>query len=119
MNSLLFVGACLGHTALMASLLSRWYALPLPRLMLSGARALVALTTIGGPLWLWMLFGFDVVQAWRSGPALALYLSICWIIGLGIVPGLTILRLLQKRPLSLLSNHTRTLDVAQKLKYKP
>src|ERR1700757_4654175 len=108
MNFFLFLGACLGHTALLAFLLSRWYALPLPRLMLSGARALAALATIAGPLWLWILFRFDVAQAWRSGPALGLYLSMCWIIGLGVVPGLTIIRLLKKQPRLLLSNHTRT-----------
>jgi uncharacterized protein len=119
MNFFLFLGACLGHTALLAFLLSRWYALPLPRLMLSGARALAALATIAGPLWLWILFRFDVAQAWRSGPLLTVYLSMCWIIGLGVVPGLTIIRLLKKQSHLLLGNHTRTLDVARELKYKP
>ena len=119
MNFFLFVGACLGHAALLVFLLSRWYALPLPRLMLSGFRAFVALATVGGPLWFWILFGFDVMQAWHSGPVLAIYLSTCWIIGLGIVPSLTIIRLLRKRPQALVSNHTRTLDVAKDLGYKP
>jgi len=119
MNFLLFVGACVGHTALLVFLLSRWYALPLPRKMLSGFRALVALAVVGGPLWLCIAFGLDVVHAWRSGPALAAYLSMCWIIGLAVVPGVTILRLLRKRPQALLSNHTHTLDVARELGYKP
>src|SRR5258708_19987217 len=119
MNFFLFVGACLGHAALLVFLLSRWYALPLPRLMLSGFRAFVALATVIGPVWLWILFGFDVMQAWHSGPVLAIYLSTCWIIGLGIVPSLTIIRLLRKRPQALVSNHTRTLDVAKHLGYNP
>src|SRR5260370_25975631 len=119
MNFFLFVGACLGHAALLVVLLRRWYALPLPRLMLSAVRAFVALATVVGAVWLWILFGFDVMQAWHSGPVLAIYLSTCWIIGLGIVPSLTIIRLLRKRPQALVSNHTRTLDVAKHLGYKP
>jgi predicted MPP superfamily phosphohydrolase len=119
MNFILFLGACVGHTAMLVFLLSRWYALPLPRKLLSGFRALVALAVVGVPLWLWAVFGMDLVQAWRSGPALAVYLSACWIIGLGVIPGLTILRLLRKKPQALLSNHTRTLDVANELGYKP
>src|SRR5262249_26213729 len=115
MNFLLFVGAWLGHAALLVFLLSRLYALPLPRKMLSGFRAFVALAVVGGPLWFCTVFGFDLVQAWRSGPALAVYLSMCWIIGFMVVPGLTLYRLLRKRPQALLSNHTRTLDVAKTL----
>src|SRR5713101_3084625 len=115
MNFLLFVGACVGHVALLVFLLSRWYALPLPRMMLRGFRALVAVAIAGGPLWLLAVYGLDVVHAWRSGPALAVYLSMCWIIGLGIVPGQTIIRLLRRRPQALLNNHTRTLNVAHEL----
>jgi predicted MPP superfamily phosphohydrolase len=119
MSFLLFVGACMGHAALLVFLLSRWYALPLPRKMLSGFRAFVAVAVVGGPLWFWAVFGFDLVQAWRSGPVLAVYLLMCWIIGFMVVPGLTLYRLLRKRPQALLSNHTRTLDVAKNLGYKP
>jgi uncharacterized protein len=119
MNFLLFIGACVGHVALLIFLLSRWYALPLPRMMLRGFRALVAVAIAVGPPWLLTVFGLDVVHAWRSGPVMAIYLSTCWIIGLGIVPSLTIYRLLRKRPQALLGNHTRTLDVAHELGYKP
>ena len=66
-----------------------------------------------------MIFGFNVNLAWRSEPVLAIYLTICWIIGLAFVPGLTVIRLLRRRPQALLSNHTRMLDVALELGYKP
>jgi predicted MPP superfamily phosphohydrolase len=68
---------------------------------------------------LWSVFGFDVSKAWQSGSALAICLMICLIIGLGIVPGLTLFRLMKKRPRAVLSNHTRTIDVAKDLGYKP
>lgn len=119
MNFFLFCGAWVGHTALLVSLLNRWYALPLPRITLSGFRALVALAIVGGPIWMWTYFGFDVIRAWRSEPALTAYLTICWTIGLVFVPGLTLLSQLRRQPQALLSNHTRTLDVARELGYKP
>src|SRR5438046_10186665 len=110
MNLLLFVGACMGHTALLVFLLSRWYALPLPRKMLSGFRALVALADVGGPLWLCIAFGLDVVHAWRSGPALAAYLSMCWIIGLAVVPAVTVWRLVRKRQQAIIIRRQRSRD---------
>ncbi len=119
MNFFLFCGACMGHAALWIFLLNRWYALPLPRITLSGFRALVALCLLGCPIWLWSVFGFDVSRAWHSGSALATYLVICWIIGLALVPGLTLFRWMQNRPRAVLSNHTRTVDVARELGYKP
>src|SRR6516225_146651 len=108
MSFLLFISAWVGHAALLIFLLSRWYALPLPKILLRGFRAFVALAILGGAVWLWTIFGFDGIQAWRSGPALAVHLSICWIIGLGMVPLLTVFRLLRRQPQPLLSNHTRT-----------
>jgi predicted MPP superfamily phosphohydrolase len=87
--------------------------------MLSGFRAAVALGILGSPILLGYGFGFDMSRAWNFVPPLTIYLAICWIIGFGIVPGLTILRLLKKRPLALLSNHTRTIDFARQLGYKP
>jgi predicted MPP superfamily phosphohydrolase len=119
MNLFLFFSAWLGHIGLLVFFLNRAYALPLPRSLLSGFRALVAFAVVGGPACFWISFGFDVNLAWRSHPILAIYLTISWIIGLGFVPGLTIIRLLRKRPQALLSNHTRMLDVASDLGYKP
>jgi uncharacterized protein len=119
MNFILFCGAWIGHMALLAFLLNRWYALPLPRLMLSGFRALVAVLMVAFPIWLWAAFHFHMRLAWQSGWPPAIYLTICWIIGLGFVPGLTMVRLLKNRPRALLSNHTRTVNVAHELGYKP
>ena len=119
MQFFLFFGAWLGHMGLLVFSLNRAYALPLPRKLLSGYRALVALGIVGLPAWFWMSFGFDVNLAWRSHSVLAIYLTICWILGLGFIPGLTVVRLLRKRSRALLSNHTHTLDVALELGYKP
>src|SRR5438552_10058738 len=66
MNFILFCGAWLGHMALLVFVLNRWYALPLPRLMLSGFRALVALLILAFPIWLWMAIGFNTNLAWQS-----------------------------------------------------
>jgi predicted MPP superfamily phosphohydrolase len=119
MNFFFYCGVCLGHTALLVFLLNRWYALPLPRLMLSGFRATVGASVLAGPIWLWSRFGFDIGQAWDFGPALDIYLKICLVIGFGLLPGLTIWRLVRRRPALVLSNHTRTVDVAQELDHKP
>jgi predicted MPP superfamily phosphohydrolase len=127
MSFLLFVSACVGHTAFLVFLLSRWYALPLPRIMLRGFRAFVALAIVGGPLWLVASGQWPVASGARANFSslatshwpLATYLLVCWVIGLGIVPSLVTFRLLQKQPQALLSNHTRTLNVAEELGYKP
>ena len=119
MNFILFCGAWLGHMALLVFILNRWYALPLPRLMLSGFRALVALSILAFPIWLWAAFGFHMTLARQSSWPAAIYLTICWIIGLGLVPGMTMIRLLRKRPHALVSNHTRIVNIARDLGYKP
>jgi hypothetical protein len=119
MNFILFCGAWVGHMALLVFMLNRWYALALPRLTLSGFRAFVALSILAFPIWMWAAFGFHMSLAWQSNWPAAIYLTVCWITGLGLVPGLTLSRWLKKRPRVLLSNHTRTIDVARDLGYKP
>jgi predicted MPP superfamily phosphohydrolase len=119
MNFILFCGAWVGHMAVLVFMLNRWYALPLPRLMLSGFRAFVALLIVAFPIWSWTAFDLDMRLAWQSSWSGAVYLTICWIFGLGLVPGLTMVRLLKKRPQVILSNHTRTANIARELGYKP
>src|SRR5262249_51984958 len=43
----------------------------------------------------------------------------CAAVGIGVVPSITLVRSLRRRPTVLLSNHTQTLNVAERLGYKP
>jgi predicted MPP superfamily phosphohydrolase len=125
LESVLFAGACLGHTVLLIFGLNWLYGLPLPPKPQKVLRLLNGLTILAGPVALWSLTRGDLTNVLASPPGfdgqtlLAAYLSACWVVGLAVFPAVTLGRLLRRRPAALLSNHTQTVDVAARLGYKP
>ncbi|MBL8798446.1 MAG: metallophosphoesterase [Planctomycetia bacterium] len=121
---LLFVGVCAGHLALLSVSLNVWYGHPFPKTFLSIQRKLHTLLVPVGLVALWALYGFNPAAAWNPPPTgwdvvPAIYVLCCIVMGLVVLPLATAARVLRRLPALLLSNHTQTIDVAQKLGYKP
>ncbi|HEV3263827.1 MAG TPA: metallophosphoesterase [Gemmataceae bacterium] len=122
---LLFAGACTGHAVLCVAGLNWLFGQALPRWLLKAIRGLDSLLILSGPVVFWATFGFDLTPArllhqetaWRT--ALAAYGLLCWATGFGMLPVVTIRRLLRRQPAALLSNHTNTVDVSARLGFKP
>jgi predicted MPP superfamily phosphohydrolase len=119
---MLFLGACLGHAVLMISALNCLYGLALPHKLLSVTRKLDGLVVLAGPVVFWFAFGFHLeagTEAARHHPLVYSYFMVCWVLGLGVFPVVTVLRLLRRPPAALVTNDTQTVDVAKELGYKP
>jgi hypothetical protein len=121
---LLFAGAVAGHLAILSVSLNIWYGHPLPRRLLSGLRKLHTLLVPVGPIAFLGFYGPDLAAAWQPEPRswsvlLALYVQACWVVGLVVLPIMTVVRLLQRVPPALRSNHTQTVAIAAQLGYKP
>src|SRR2546430_9610245 len=52
-------------------------------------------------------YGLDLASAPSVYSALGLYVWLCWVVGLAVVPAITLQRLLRRQPALLLSNHIR------------
>jgi predicted MPP superfamily phosphohydrolase len=124
--SLIFsFGAGIGHIAILSYSNNWWFAHPLHRRFLAGLRLFHGLLVLAGLVIIVRLYPFVplVNDSWTSDSAGwwigSAYLLACAGVGLGIVPVLTIWRLVRPRPASLLSNHTVTRDLAAELGYKP
>lgn len=120
----LFVGAIIGHTAILVKSVNWWYSHAIPHRILGGVRFLHGLLVLAGIYAFGRVFGLDLsslrepkgLPAWQQ--ALALYLTACAAVGLVYLPALTAARLL-RRPRVLAANHTVTVDVARALGYRP
>jgi predicted MPP superfamily phosphohydrolase len=120
----LLFGAIVGHLAILSVSLNLWYGHPLAKPLLSMLRRLHTMLVPTGLLVLFLLYGFDLSRAWVPPPVgwhilPAIYVLACWVVGLAVLPAMTLLRVLRRLPIALLSNHTRTVDVAAHLGYKP
>jgi predicted MPP superfamily phosphohydrolase len=119
----LWIGACVGHVAILAYSLNRWYGRPLPHLFLRKVRLFHGVLVLSGWLaftWSWWL-GWPVI-AGSSANYLsfsALYLFLCLGVGFVVVPLSTLGRHMRPRPGFLESNHTQTVDVRAELGYRP
>lgn len=122
---LLFAGAVVGHTALVVYAVNYWYGLHLPRKVHSVFREVCGLLVAAWPFFLYWQFGLDLRAAWTipsddpGRTLLAAYLAVCWIMGLGVFPGITLYRLLRPCPAALVAHQERTVDVAAELGYRP
>ncbi len=121
---LLLLGALAGHLAILSVSLNIWYGHPLPKTFLSLMRKLHTLLVVAGPVAFVLGYGLDPFAVWQPMPTgwmvlPALYLLSCWVVGLGVLPVITAIRLMSQRPAALLSNHTETVDVAKHLGRKP
>src|SRR5438270_3438806 len=123
-GAILFLAACIGHTALCAYCLNCWYGYPLPRRFLFCVRQLHGLLVVAFPILLWRIFRFDlgapIVRESQSvgQTLLSAYIVVCWTIAFGVLPAITLSRR-WRRLASLVSNHTRTIDICTRLDYQP
>jgi predicted MPP superfamily phosphohydrolase len=121
---ILFLGACVGHTAIWVFSQNWWFGLALPHRFLGWWRNVHGLVVVGGWIFFFQTLGLHFHEVWPSEStnwwrgALALYAVLCWTIAFGLLPWSTMRRML-RRPQALAANHTRTLDVASQLGYKP
>jgi predicted MPP superfamily phosphohydrolase len=121
----LWLGACVGHTALMVFWLNWLYGCHLPQKLLKAARKIDALLILAGPAFWWFALAVPTQErlglSWNGPGAIlvSLYAILCWTAGFVVAPVATLLFRLRRRARPLLSNHTATVDVAAELGYKP
>lgn len=114
----LFLGSCLGHTAILVHNINWWYGVPIPRLVQKLFRFVYGLAVLAWPVVLWQRYGLNLTAAFLDMP-LGLYVTLTCAIGLCVLPVITIRRLLRGRPETVLSNHARIVDVAAQLGQRP
>jgi predicted MPP superfamily phosphohydrolase len=120
----LFLGAGVGHAAIIIRHMNWWYGLPLPRKLVHGAHVVLVLLCLAGLALLHRVFGWDFSRVldhadqtgWHA--LLASYVCVCWLVGFGVLPVLTCRRL-WRRPALLISNHSRVVDIADRLGSPP
>ncbi|HEY2412553.1 MAG TPA: metallophosphoesterase [Pirellulaceae bacterium] len=115
--------ACIGHFAICVWLFNRLHALGWPRPLvksLEKALLLVALVV----LFLTMLFPIVTSPLGRSAigighSLLSVYVTLCWLACLLIIPLWLIPKLLERTPAALLSNDTTVINIADRLGFRP
>lgn len=125
MRLLLCVGASTGHASLLIFFLNWLYGHALPRDCLRCVRRTIYGLILTSPVAFW--FVYEAASSARAArtetsplrTVLVGYGNFCCIIGLGLMPAITLRRLLRRPPAALVSNHTNTIDVAGALKYPP
>jgi predicted MPP superfamily phosphohydrolase len=121
---LLFLTAVAGHAILVIASHNWWYGGSLSRRATDSIQAAHALLLLAGPVVFWFAFDWDATAypngSWQAVllGCLAVYQFVCQLVVVPFV-GLTVWRLVRPRPAALESNHTRTVDVAAQLGYKP
>jgi uncharacterized protein len=121
---ILFVGASIGHTAILAYSNNWWFAHNLPHRFLSNLRLFHGLLIVAGIVAFALSYPGEQwdFAVWLGGSAARIvghgYLLGCAAIGLIWVPYLTLYRL-RRRPAVLLSNDSRSVDLACDLGYRP
>lgn len=119
---LFFLGACAGHAVLVVMHMNCLYGRPLPRRLLRYLRRFCELLCFSGPVLFLYAVGWWHVAPADWPPAVHLlytYGLCCLVLGLGLLPALTLVRWLRDKPRALLSNHTDIVDVAKELGYRP
>jgi predicted MPP superfamily phosphohydrolase len=119
----LFLTAVAGHAILVIGSHNRWYGSGLHRKVIDVIQTSHALLMLAGPAAFWLLVGFDLsplLRPWESPHLLpiAVYAYLCWAAVLGFLL-ITAWRVVRPKAAALESNHTRTVDVAKVLGYKP
>jgi predicted MPP superfamily phosphohydrolase len=122
-SAMLFAVTCVGHLCIILASHNRWYGSALHKRAVDVIQGLHAMVLFGGPLAVWWLIGFDfdkLVEApnptWKV--AILAYVFLCLAVALVGLPVATIRRRLRKSA-ALAANHTRTLDVAASLGFRP
>jgi predicted MPP superfamily phosphohydrolase len=121
----LFVAAAVGNASLLVFNFNYIYGLVVPRWMTKILRMVTGLLMFALPVALWHFCNGYLLDYWdplASDPGrafLSVYIAVCWFLGLVVFPTITLRRLLRRRPVALLSNHTQTVDIAERLGVKP
>ncbi|HEV3436142.1 MAG TPA: metallophosphoesterase [Gemmata sp.] len=112
-----------GHACIWTSILNNLYGRPLPKGLLKWWRHMTALILLAFPLILWSAlkpdfadYSFDnnlLNGTW--GKSVLAYGAICFVFGAVVFPFVTIKRFIQKSPISLVVEQTRTLDLWSEL----
>lgn len=123
LSLLAFVGICAGHAAVLVFCLNWTYSHPLPRGFLRLLRRLDELVIFAGPPTLGLACWYDLFviddRPWGWRIFLFGYVGLCGIVGLLVMPVITVGRMLRRRPAVLIDNHSQVFDVATELGYKP
>lgn len=128
LSFLLFASLSVGHASLMVAAHNWFYGMPLWRHAGRYIHLTFGLATLAGPVGLWLLTGGNVpawlAQHWSSGldaPFLLLlvYLALCAIVGLGLLPWVTLARLCARRSPVETGVQSRIVDVEKMLGYRP
>ncbi len=118
LSLLLFLGASLGHFALILRSHNWFYGSPLGRKTIDVLQLLHGLLFLAGPVGFWWAFGFDPLALFHRPVEclglrfLAGYVALCWLAGFVFVPLVTVQRLLRRCP-PLLSEARTTILVEQ------
>lgn len=125
---ILFLGATAGNTALWVWIINQLYGtrhrgwwVTLIRVTCQSLVVLLPFLflTVYGPS-LWADSAWVAPSGWLDLPPVVLgYLGICWLLGFGVVPYVTVQRWLRRAPPHLLGNHSETVKVAEHLGRKP
>jgi predicted MPP superfamily phosphohydrolase len=124
LNLLILMLLTAGHTELMVTLINRIESLPIPRRVLRSLRALEDLVVVAFPIVAVICVGLGGAGVLRGGAwtdlsaAWIVYFSLCAAGCIGLVMS-TLRWLVLRPPVLQLSNHSRTVDVAQTLGYQP
>jgi uncharacterized protein len=121
--ALLLLGACLGHTVVMVFTMNWVYGCPFPKRMMQPVRPIYAVLILAGCAYFaWWLYRADFdwsrVLSERH-PTTSAYIYICWVAGFVMCPLTTLYNSLIRDPAVLVSNHTRTVDIARELGFQP
>jgi hypothetical protein len=123
--ALLFLGACLGHLGLAVFSHNWWYGGHLGKRLGDAMHLAHGLLVLAFPAVLWFACRWDLPALFAAGSAppwrlaLAAYVGLCWLVGFGVVPALTLYRLLRRPPAALLQTKSEVIDVAAQLGRRP
>jgi hypothetical protein len=119
-----WVGVLVGYAALMIHCVNCWYGRPLPHQLLGVIRSIHALSVPVVWIGLWYAFGWELSAAldgastaWWRLPT-GVFLIGCCLITFVLLPCITVHRLL-RHTRALVQNHTRTVDIAERLGFEP
>lgn len=124
-TAVLFLGACVGHTALWMFIVNIIFGLPWPKHAHGLARKLHALIVLSAPVLFWFglglnrslgEFSWDVTFAC---PFLRHYTLLCWFFGFVLLPVFTVWNVLRRRGGRQSPGRAETVDVAAELGYRP
>jgi predicted MPP superfamily phosphohydrolase len=123
-TAVLYLGACVGHTALWMFALNIVFGLPWPKGALNLARKLHALIVFSAPVLFWFGLGLNHGLAGPYAvqfpcPFMEGYTLLCWLFGFVLLPGFTAWNLLRRPPAALADCRGETVDVERALGYRP